>query len=63
MQIQPMQSIVRFFMEQNNGANLGFEKQLWAAADALHDNMDAAKLDTALWMNLEILGFEKKSIR
>jgi type I restriction enzyme M protein len=27
----------------NNGANLGFEKQLWQAADALRSNMDAAE--------------------
>ncbi|MFH1609493.1 MAG: type I restriction-modification system subunit M N-terminal domain-containing protein, partial [Candidatus Bipolaricaulota bacterium] len=27
----------------SNGANLGFEQQLWAAADALRNNMDAAE--------------------
>jgi type I site-specific restriction-modification system R (restriction) subunit len=27
----------------NNGANLGFEAKLWAAADALRNNMDAAE--------------------
>ena len=27
----------------NNGANLGFEQQLWRAADALRSNMDAAE--------------------
>jgi type I restriction enzyme M protein len=27
----------------SNGANLGFESQLWAAADALRSNMDAAE--------------------
>jgi type I restriction enzyme M protein len=27
----------------NNGANLGFEKELWQAADALRSNMDAAE--------------------
>src|ERR1700678_3484385 len=27
----------------NNGANLGFESHLWAAADALRSNMDAAE--------------------
>ena len=26
-----------------NGANLGFEQKLWAAADALRNNMDAAE--------------------
>ncbi|MGH8771805.1 MAG: type I restriction-modification system subunit M N-terminal domain-containing protein, partial [Burkholderiales bacterium] len=26
-----------------NGANLGFEAKLWAAADALRNNMDAAE--------------------
>ena len=29
--------------KQNNGAVLGFEKQLWLAADALRSNMDAAE--------------------
>ena len=24
----------------NNGANLGFERELWQAADALRSNMD-----------------------
>ncbi|MBN1586021.1 MAG: SAM-dependent DNA methyltransferase [Candidatus Omnitrophica bacterium] len=28
---------------KNNGANLGFEAQLWASADALRNNMDAAE--------------------
>src|SRR5829696_2551884 len=27
----------------NNGSNLGFEAKLWAAADALRNNMDAAE--------------------
>jgi type I restriction enzyme M protein len=27
----------------DNGANLGFEAKLWAAADALRNNMDAAE--------------------
>ena len=27
----------------NSGANLGFEKELWQAADALRSNMDAAE--------------------
>lgn len=27
----------------NNGANLGFEDKLWAAADKLRGNMDAAE--------------------
>jgi len=27
----------------NNGANLGFERDLWQAADALRSNMDAAE--------------------
>ena len=27
----------------NNGANLGFETELWRAADALRSNMDAAE--------------------
>ncbi len=30
-------------MANGNGANLGFEKQLWSAADALRSNMDAAE--------------------
>src|SRR5262245_40502255 len=28
---------------ENNGAKLGFEAQLWQAADALRNNMDAAE--------------------
>ncbi len=27
----------------NNGANFGFEAKLWAAADALSNNMDVAE--------------------
>ena len=27
----------------DTGANLGFEAKLWQAADALHNNMDAAE--------------------
>ena len=27
--------------KKNNGANLGFESELWRAADALRSNMDA----------------------
>jgi type I restriction-modification system DNA methylase subunit len=27
--------------ESKNGSNLGFESELWRAADALHSNMDA----------------------
>ena len=29
--------------KHNNGANLGFERELWQAADALRSNMDAAE--------------------
>jgi len=29
--------------ENNSGANLGFETELWRAADALRSNMDAAE--------------------
>ena len=29
--------------QSNNGANLGFERELWQAADALRSNMDAAE--------------------
>ena len=30
-------------MAKNNGANLGFEQKLWASADKLRNNMDAAE--------------------
>jgi type I restriction enzyme M protein len=30
-------------MTQSNGANLGFESDLWRAADALRSNMDASE--------------------
>ena len=29
--------------KESNSANLGFEKKLWAAADKLRSNMDAAE--------------------
>jgi type I restriction-modification system DNA methylase subunit len=29
--------------QTSNGANLGFEKEIWKAADALRNNMDAAE--------------------
>ena len=29
--------------KSNNGANLGFESDLWRAADALRSNMDASQ--------------------
>ncbi len=29
--------------QNGNGSNLGFEAKLWAAADALRNNMDAAE--------------------
>jgi len=29
--------------KNNNGANLGFERELWQAADTLRSNMDAAE--------------------
>jgi type I restriction-modification system DNA methylase subunit len=31
--------------KQQNGANLGFEAKLWATADALRNNMDAAEYE------------------
>lgn len=30
-------------MAKNNGANLGFESELWRVADSLRSNMDAAE--------------------
>ena len=32
--------------KEPNGATLGFEAKLWAAADALRNNMDAAEYKT-----------------
>ncbi|MBI4954440.1 MAG: hypothetical protein HY908_20615 [Myxococcales bacterium] len=32
------------FKKADTGANLGFEAKLWAAADALRNNMDAARV-------------------
>ncbi len=29
--------------KNNNGANIGFERELWQTADALRSNMDAAE--------------------
>jgi type I restriction enzyme M protein len=49
---------------KGNGANLGFEADLWRAADALRSNMDAAEykhvvlgLDTLIWANVEDIGY------
>ena len=33
----------------NGNANLGFEAKLWAAADALRNNMDAAEYSRAVY--------------
>lgn len=33
----------RKISKTSNGANLGFEQKLWAAADKLRNNMDAAE--------------------
>jgi len=30
-------------VSKSNGANLGFEKKLWAAADKMRNNIDAAE--------------------
>lgn len=38
----------------NNGANLGFESELWRAADATEQS---AKLDQLIWANLEDIGY------
>jgi len=35
--------VLRMANHTNNGANLGFESELWRAADALRSNMDAAE--------------------
>lgn len=34
--------------KENNGASLGFESELWRAADALRSNMDAAEYKHAV---------------
>ncbi|MBI5463629.1 MAG: SAM-dependent DNA methyltransferase, partial [Ignavibacteriales bacterium] len=39
----PEQRTTRLTGGQANGANLGFENELWRAADALRSNMDAAE--------------------
>ena len=44
---------------QLNGATLGFESKLWAAADALRNNMDAAEYKH-VGQNLEGLGYALK---
>ena len=36
-----------------NGANLGFEATLWAAADKLRNNMDAAEARTWITHSVE----------
>ncbi|EFI33110.1 hypothetical protein Dthio_PD0425 [Desulfonatronospira thiodismutans ASO3-1] len=39
------QTIRRYYVatKHNNGANLGFENQMWAAADKLRGHMDASE--------------------
>ncbi len=56
--------------KKTNGANLGFEEKLWAAADKLRGHVDAAKLkgqfsessklEQAILTNLASLGFTGK---
>jgi len=36
----------------SNGANIGYEAELWKMADALRGSMDAA-----IWKNLKELGY------
>lgn len=42
--------------KQNNGANLGFEGELWKAADVLRSNMDAAKQESTIFVAGKLAG-------
>ncbi len=44
----------------NNGANLGFENQLWAAADKLRGHMDASEYKHVV-LGLIFLKYIKKA--
>ena len=62
-------------MAKTNTAELGFEKQIWKAADLLRGNMDASeyksvvlgliflKYQTVLKQNIKLLSMKEKALR
>ena len=59
--------VLRMANHTNNGANLGFESELWRAADALRSNMDAAEYKNVVlgliflkYISYAVYGLKKK---